>query len=75
MLKRAAVAVLVRSPALERKVRAIVAPPPGVQPAAVAHIPQPRQIGNTGPAITSRNPTPAEIIAENAFQRALARAR
>jgi FkbM family methyltransferase len=75
MLKRAAVAVLVRSPALERKVRAIVAPPPGVQPAAVAHIPQPRQIENTGPAITSRNPTPAEIIAESAFQRALARAR
>jgi hypothetical protein len=75
MLKRAAVAVLVRSPALERKVRAIVAPPPGVQPAAVAHIPQPRQIENTGPAITSRNPTPAEIIAETAFQRALARAR
>lgn len=75
MLKRAAVAVLVRSPALERKVRAIVAPPPGVQPAAVAHIPQPRQIENSGPAITSRNPTPAEIIAENAFQRALARAR
>jgi hypothetical protein len=75
MLKRAAVAVLVRSPALERKVRAIVAPPPGVQPAAVAHIPQPRQIENSGPAITSRNPTPAEIIAETAFQRALARAR
>jgi FkbM family methyltransferase len=75
MLKRAAVAVLVRSPALERRVRSIVAPPPGVQPAAVAHIPQPRQIENSGPAITSRNPTPAEIIAETAFQRALARAR
>lgn len=75
MLKRAAVAVLVRSPALERRVRAIVAPPPGVPPTAVAHIPQPRQIENTGPAITSRNPTPAEAIVETAFQRALARAR
>jgi FkbM family methyltransferase len=75
MIKRAAVAVLVRSPALERKVRAIVAPPPGVQPVAVAHIPQPRQIESSGPAVVSRNPSPAEAIVETAFQRALARAR
>jgi FkbM family methyltransferase len=75
MIKRAAVAVLVRSPALERRVRAIVAPPPGVQTAAVAHIPQPRQLENSGPAIVSRNPSPAEAIVETAFQRALARAR
>jgi hypothetical protein len=75
MIKRAAVAVLVRSPALERRVRAIVAPPPGVQTAAVAHIPQPRQLENSGPAIVSRNPSLAETIVETAFQRALARAR
>jgi len=75
MIKRAAVAVLVRSPALERKVRAIVAPAPGVQTAAVAHIPQPRQLESSGPAIVSRNPSQAETIVESAFQRALARAR
>jgi len=74
-IKRAAVAVLVRSPALERRVRAIVAPPPGVQPTAVAHIPQPRRIENSGPAIVSRNPSAAEAVIETAFQRALARAR
>jgi FkbM family methyltransferase len=75
MIKRAAVAMLVRSPALERRVRAIVAPPPGVQQAAVAHIPQPRQLERSGPAFVSRNPSPAEAVVETAFQRALARAR
>jgi FkbM family methyltransferase len=75
MIKRAAVAVLVRSPALERRIRAIVAPQPGVQQAAVAHIPQPRQPERSGPVIISRNPSPAEAVVETAFQRALARAR
>lgn len=75
VLKRAAVAVLARSPALERKVRSLVAPPPGVPATAVADIPQPRRPDGSGPAIVSRSPSPAEAIVETAFRRALARAR
>ncbi|WP_158043798.1 FkbM family methyltransferase [Skermanella pratensis] len=75
MIKRAAVAVLARSPALERKVRSLVAPPSGVSATAVADIPQPRRPDGSGPAIVSRSPSPAEVIVETAFRRALARAR
>jgi FkbM family methyltransferase len=75
MIKRAAVAVLVRSPALERRVRAMMAPPSGVRTTAMGHNPQLRQLENSGPAIISRNPSLAETIVETAFQRALARAR
>jgi FkbM family methyltransferase len=75
IIKRAAVAVLARSPALERKVRSIVAPPPGVQMAAVADIPPLRQLERSGPVIVSRNPSRSEVVVETAFQRAMARAR